>query len=225
MKVGLPEMDTMKLNEFKERLLKEKERIGEELKNSNRLNLNESMTESIQELSAYDNHPADLGSETFEREKDLALWNNLHEHYLRVNEALGYIEQGKYGVCENCDREIGLERLEALPYTTLCINCQRGEEDHFVQRDRPVEEEVLWPPFNRTFLDGKTVVEFDGEDTWQKVARYGSSDTPSDVGGADSYDDTFYDSDEDQGMVEEVEGIIDVGPDEIPPDPGNRDQE
>ena len=176
-------MDKMKVEEFKGRLLGEKRRIEEELENSNRFNLNESLTDSVQELSAYDNHPADLGSETFEREKDLALCNNLHELYLRVNEALGYIEQGRYGVCENCGNEINVERLDALPYTTLCIDCQRGEEDHFVQRDRPVEEEVLWPPFTRTFLDGKDVVEFDGEDTWQKVARYGSSDTPSDVGG------------------------------------------
>jgi YteA family regulatory protein len=219
-------MDEIKLNEFRERLLAEKRRIEIELENSNRFNLNESLTDSISELSAYDNHPADLGSETFEREKDLALWNNTNEIYQRITEALEQIDEGTYGNCELCGQEIVQERLEALPYTTLCISCAQETEEKYINRARPIEEEVLSPPFGRTFLDDTDNVETDGEDTWQAVARYGTSDSPSDVGGTDSYEDTFYDSDEDQGIVEGVEGVIDVQEeDEIPPDPANRDQQ
>lgn len=212
-------MDQTKLNEFKERLIAEKERLYAELHGSEDFNLNQSLTDSVDELSAYDNHPADLGSETFEREKDLALMNNTHEILARVEDALGRMEEGKYGICEDCGREIALERLEAIPYTTLCIHCQRADEGNRQTRERPIEEEVLFPPFGRTFLDSSDNVGIDGEDVWQEVARYGTSNSPSDLGGTINYEDTFYDAHENQGIVEQVDGIIDVGPDDIPPDP------
>ncbi|HBE78132.1 MAG TPA: hypothetical protein DDW65_10185 [Firmicutes bacterium] len=217
-------MDIEKRKQFKNRLLAEKERLTTELQNSENFQLGQTLSESISELSVYDNHPADIASETFEREKDLALVNGNHEIQQKIDEALENIEKGSYGACESCGREIGLERLEAVPYTTFCIRCQREEEEEFINRERPIEEEVLEPPFSRTFLDDTDIVATDGEDVWQKVARYGTSDTPSDLGGVNSYDDTFYDAEEDQGIVQEVEGIINHSPDEIPPDPANPDQ-
>lgn len=212
-------MDVEKLRYFKERLVEDQRRLEEELKESSSFNLDESLRDSVNELSSYDNHPADLGSETFEREKDLALKLNLDEIIQRIGEALEQMDKGEYGNCEDCGREISLERLEALPYTTLCIECQREEEGHHQNRKRPVEEEVLTPPFGRTFLDGTDNVVTDGEDIWQSVARYGTSETPSDIGGERDYEDMFEDADEPQGFVQEVEGIADVGPDDIPPDP------
>jgi YteA family regulatory protein len=212
-------MNPERLEYFRNRLIAEKKRFESERANSDNFNLHESLTESTQELAAYDNHPADLGSETFEREKDLALKNNLDELYQRVNEALARFEAGNYGICEDCGRDIDLERLEALPYTTLCIECQREEEDHHQNRERPIEEEVLGAPFGRTFLDDKDYTGFDGEDSWQAVARYGTSESPSDLGGMRDYGDLYLDSDEKRGVVENVEGIIDTGLDEIPPDP------
>jgi YteA family regulatory protein len=215
------QMDAWKLNYFKERLIQEKKQLEEKLANSDQYNLNESQTEATGELSSYDNHPADQGSETFEREKDLGLRNNAHELYLKVNDALEHVEKGDFGLCESCGREIGEERIEAIPYSTFCIACQREEEDLYINnRDRPIEEEVLGPPFGRTFLDKSSNVGIDGEDIWQSVARYGTSETPSDLGGENSYGDMFYDAHEPQGIVERIDGIIDTGPDEIPPDPG-----
>jgi DnaK suppressor protein len=38
------------------------------------------------------------------------------------------IEKGTYGICENCGRPIAEERLRAIPWTTLCIDCKRLEE-------------------------------------------------------------------------------------------------
>ncbi|MGD9153894.1 MAG: TraR/DksA C4-type zinc finger protein [Bacillota bacterium] len=201
-------MDTAKLNEFKKRLLAEKERLETDLKANDRYNLENSMTGVLQELSAYDNHPADVGSELFEREKDLALWNNSREILQRINEALDHMDKGIYGICEDCGREISPERLEALPHTTLCLECQHREEDHHQTRERPIEEEVLGPPFGRTFLDDADLTGFDGEDAWQAVARYGTSESPSDLGGVDSYDDLFNDADnETQGVVELTDEI------------------
>ncbi len=218
-------MDPQKTTEFRERLLAEKRRIEIELENSDRFNLNQSLSDSVGELSAYDNHPADLGSELFEREKDLALWNNTNETYQRIDEALERLDNGSYGHCELCGQPIGEARLDALPYTSLCIGCAEATQDEYVNRARPIEEEVLSPPFGRTFLDDTDNVGTDGEDIWQSVARYGTSETPSDLGGVRSYGDLFYDADEEQGIVQPVEGVIDVtANDEIAPDPGNPDQ-
>jgi YteA family regulatory protein len=217
-------MDREKLNQLTERLLEERERLTAKLDNTSDFQLNQTLAESISELSVYDNHPADIASETFEREKDLALFNSNQEVLRKIGEALQNIERGTYGLCESCGRGIDVERLEAVPYTTFCIQCERKEEEEYINRERPVEEEVLEPPFGRTFLDGTDIVGTDGEDVWQKVARYGTSDTPSDLEGADSYDDTFYDAQEDQGIVEKVEGVINHSPDEIPPDPADPDQ-
>jgi YteA family regulatory protein len=217
-------MDKEKQNDLKNRLLEEKNRLETKLNNTSDFQLNQTMSESISELSVYDNHPADIASETFEREKDLALFNSNQEILQKIDEAIENINKGTYGFCESCGREIDAGRLEAIPYTTFCIQCERKEEKEYINRERPVEEDVLEPPFGRTFLDGTDVVGTDGEDVWQRVARYGTSETPSDLGGADSYDDTFYDAEEDQGIVEKVEGIINHSPDEIPPDPANPDQ-
>ena len=73
---------------------------------------------------------------------------------------------------------------------------------------RPVEEDILSTPFSRTFLDDTSYTGFDGEDSWQAVARYGSASGPQDVGGVDSYDDTYIDSNEQRGVVEDVEEVV-----------------
>jgi len=45
-----------------------------------------------------------------------------------VREALNRIQQGSYGTCLNCDEEIGMRRLKAVPWTPLCIACQERED-------------------------------------------------------------------------------------------------
>lgn len=46
----------------------------------------------------------------------------------KIEEALARIEDGVFGVCEDCGEEIGLKRLEARPVTTLCIDCKTIQE-------------------------------------------------------------------------------------------------
>lgn len=178
------------------------------------------LKDSVHELSSYDNHPADLGNETFEREKDLALLDNLRELRHEVRLALDRIEAGTYGRCTRCGREIEQARLEALPHANECLDCRRETEAHDPPRWRPIEEEVLSPPFGRSFRDRGDTNYTDGEDIWQAVARYGTSESPSDVGGTDSYEDLYVDPDERHGIVQRVEGITHTDPEEIPEDPG-----
>ena len=46
----------------------------------------------------------------------------------RIDEALDKLNEGTYGICASCGRPVEPERLEALPYATRCITCQRKEE-------------------------------------------------------------------------------------------------
>ena len=84
--------------------------------------------EKAAEISSYDDHPADMASETFEREKDLALESNVQSLLLKVNVALEKIEEGTYGICDVCGVEINAKRLEALPWASLCRECQSFHE-------------------------------------------------------------------------------------------------
>jgi DnaK suppressor protein len=70
---------------------------------------------------AFDEEFADAGSFTFERERDLSLVDNARDLIGKVEHALGRIEAGSFGRCEACDGAIEAERLDALPYATLCL--------------------------------------------------------------------------------------------------------
>lgn len=174
--------------------------------------LNQDMRESLGELSLIDNHPADIGTEVYERSRDVAQHDRLIHRVEAIDVALARFDEGKYGDCEHCGQEIPFERLEALPYTTVCTKCSREEEmeeQHSLHRD-PVENELLNRPFSRTFNDGTDRVEFDGEDSWQAVARYGTADSLQDLGtNRDISDpnDLYEDSDEVIGAVQYLETI------------------
>jgi RNA polymerase-binding protein DksA len=87
-----------------------------------------SMSEETGEDAVFDNHLADTATETYDRELDYTLEENA-EHVLGdIDAALERIEDGTYGTCTNCGRQIPAERLEARPYATLCIDCQRERE-------------------------------------------------------------------------------------------------
>ena len=170
------------------------------------------MRESLGELSLIDNHPADIGTEVYQRSQDVAQHDRLIHRVEAIDVALERFDKGEYGRCEHCGHEIPLERLEALPYTTVCTECSREEEkeeQHSLHRE-PVENELLNRPFSRTFNDGTDKVEFDGEDSWQAVARYGTSDSAQDLGtNRDVADpnDAYEDSDEVIGAVQYIESI------------------
>jgi len=170
------------------------------------------MRESLGELSLIDNHPADVGTEVYERSRDVAQHDRLLHKIEAIDAALERFEKGEYGKCEHCSHEIPFERLEALPYTTVCAECSREEEkeeQHSLHRD-PVENEILNRPFSRTFNDGTDRVEFDGEDSWQAVARYGTADSLQDLGtnrDVSDPNDLYEDSDEVIGAVQSIETI------------------
>ncbi len=88
----------------------------------------ESERESVAELSGVDQHQADIGTETFEREKDLSILENVEAELADIEHALERLTHGAYGVCEACGRPIDDERLEAMPATRLCLKDQSAAE-------------------------------------------------------------------------------------------------
>ena len=82
------------------------------------------------ELSVVDQHPADIGTETFERDKDMSILYNIEAELSDVDRALRRLDDGAYGRCEACGRSIGAARLEARPMTRFCIEDQANAERH-----------------------------------------------------------------------------------------------
>ncbi|MGZ4281072.1 MAG: TraR/DksA family transcriptional regulator [Gaiellaceae bacterium] len=75
-----------------------------------------------------DNHPGDLATITLDREIDYTLEENEERVIAAIDAALARIDDGTFGTCLGCGQQIGPERLEAVPWTTQCIDCKRKEE-------------------------------------------------------------------------------------------------
>jgi RNA polymerase-binding transcription factor DksA len=98
----------------------------------------ESETDSVSELSSFDQHDADMGTETFEREKDFSILEQVEAELDDVQRALQRIDDGTYGLCEACGKPIEAERLEALPAARFCVKDQAAvEEQAAVGRTTP----------------------------------------------------------------------------------------
>ena len=165
----------------------------------------ESAQEAAGELSMYDNHPGDMGTELFEREKDMALNVHANAELEKVENAIQAMQDGLYGICEICHKEIPFERLEAVPYTTLCIDHATEQE---VPDDPPVEDDILVMANPNSYADRRSGAARDSEDSFQEIAKSGTSETPSDfTGDHDSYD-TLYDRDSEDRAVEAIEEFI-----------------
>ena len=75
-----------------------------------------------------DQHLADTATETVDREIDYTLEEHDGRLLQAIDEAIARIDAGTFGICVNCGAHIPLERLEAMPWATLCIDCKRKEE-------------------------------------------------------------------------------------------------
>ncbi len=90
--------------------------------------VDQSEQESLSELSSADQHQADMGTETFEREKDLSILEAIESELADVEHALRRLDEGTYGTCEACGRPIDDDRLQALPAARLCRDDQERAE-------------------------------------------------------------------------------------------------
>lgn len=80
------------------------------------------------ELSHLDQHPAELGTETQQREQDQSLLEQLQGELVDLEDAYARLDAGTYGRCEVCGRPIPEERLEAIPAARRCAEHQAAAE-------------------------------------------------------------------------------------------------
>ena len=84
--------------------------------------------ETFSDSSSADQHPADMGTETFELEKDLSIQNTVEASLADVQWAMKRLDDGTYGTCTACGKRIPKSRLEAMPATRFCIRDQQRVE-------------------------------------------------------------------------------------------------
>ena len=107
------------LTKQRQRLLELKDTLLDAMRGVARDNLH-----AGSETSAFGMHQADAGSDAYDRDFALSMLSKEQGSLYEIDEALKRIESGAYGVCENCEKPIRHDRLEALPFTRFTVECQ-----------------------------------------------------------------------------------------------------
>lgn len=124
----IKKMLKMELKKYKELLLKEREKINEQLSHITEDALKKSQRDASGDLSGYSFHMADMASDDYERDFSLGRATEEQKVLFLIDEALKRIDEGTYGNCLQCSLAIPKKRLKALPHTELCIGCQKTKE-------------------------------------------------------------------------------------------------
>src|SRR5579871_1531005 len=95
----------------------------------------------------------DLASEERDREISFILSDRERVKMSEIDDALARIADGSYGVCESCELEIGEQRLEALPFTRLCRDCQQDMEREARTQRRAEDDRAGYRKFGSTEAD------------------------------------------------------------------------
>jgi RNA polymerase-binding transcription factor DksA len=135
-------LSTKEMKEFKDMLLRLRDRIIDEISFLANDNLNRSQRESSGDLSSYSFHMADQGTDNFDREFAANLLSSEQDVLYEINEALRRIDSGTYGVCEISGKPIERERLRVLPFVRYCVAIQSE-----LERGKP-----RFRPFRRTSI-------------------------------------------------------------------------
>jgi RNA polymerase-binding transcription factor DksA len=109
----------------RQRLEHDRDRVHELIASLRSEGLDEEEAAQSGELTHYDQHPADQASETFEREKDMAILEQLELDLAEIEAALQRIEDGTYGVDEVTGEPIDPERLDAVPTARTNVQTNR----------------------------------------------------------------------------------------------------
>jgi DnaK suppressor protein len=122
-------VSSVETERFRELLLERRRAVVDALDRLHQGN-NGSLEDQTGELvsGSADQHMADTATETVGREIDYTLEEADVRLLGAIDGALARIDEGTYGVCVNCGAQIAPERLEAMPWATLCIDCKRREE-------------------------------------------------------------------------------------------------
>jgi len=125
-------MKKVEMKAYRERLLDIRARLRGDVTSMAHAALRKSGSEGSD--SSMPIHMAELGSDNFEQEFTLSLLANEEDRLGMIETALQRIEEGAYGQCEECGGVIPKTRLNAIPYTPVCVKCAENR-DHGVAQD------------------------------------------------------------------------------------------
>ncbi len=160
-------MNKKRLEYFKRKLIDEKKKIIKTLNNMDNMEEYAQMDNYYNELSHYDNHPADVGTEVFMREQDEGFKINLKDTIQEIQDSLIGINKGNYGTCNVCSKEIDERRLEVIPYAKTCLECTSDVE---VKEKiyESLEDEYI-TSFSYDIKDNNA---YDREDAYQDIVQF-----------------------------------------------------
>ena len=115
------------LKTFRQLLITERAKFANEIK-SIAHDAARSPRDASGDLSAYTVHMADMAADTYDRELSTNMVSAEQEILYQIDDALKRLEEGAFGVCAECQQPITMSRLKAVPYASLCIECQRAKE-------------------------------------------------------------------------------------------------
>ena len=116
-----------KFEPYRKLLMKIKEQISGDLRDLSDENTG-SGNDRGGDVSGHALHMADVATDMYDREFTLGLAATDRELLYQVNEALGRIEDGNYGLCIICKKPIPATRLKAIPHAQTCLKCQEAQE-------------------------------------------------------------------------------------------------
>jgi len=127
-KIKIKKMHKKELKKYRALLIKEREKIGGGINHITQDALKTSQREASGDLSGYSFHMADVASDNYEVEFSLGRASDEQNILYTIDEALKRVDDGTYGNCTQCGKQIPKRRLDALPHTELCILCQSKTE-------------------------------------------------------------------------------------------------
>ena len=115
------------IKQFRQLLITERAKLAGEIKSIVE-DASKSPREASGDLSAYTLHMADMAADTYERELSMSIVSSEQDILYQIDDALRRLDDGSFGICQQCSQAITMSRLKAVPYASLCINCQRTKE-------------------------------------------------------------------------------------------------
>lgn len=121
-------MNKRERKKFEKRLVEMREKKLEYITMLRELAISRTQRDASGDISAFTSHPADISTESDEREKVASLITRETLSLKELDAALERIRDASYGKCDTCGGDIPPARLQALPFATLCVKCQAEAE-------------------------------------------------------------------------------------------------
>ncbi len=116
------------IKQFRKRLEEERSRLETSLQEIEARTSKRDLLDAMVEEQDFDDAPSDAAMDTLDRGTEMALEENIRVLLEETEAALGKIERGTYGTCDNCGQPIKMARLERIPSATFCVECRERLE-------------------------------------------------------------------------------------------------